>query len=324
MKKIVYLFGFILFFYLIISSDLSALWQALKELPPFLLIFLVLLQFATQLLIGFQWHGLVSDSGHTVSLQSLLILHMKGSVVDGITPGAKIGGEAYRTLALSETLQCSKTEALSIVILQKLFSTIGILSLSLVSLVYLIFSTHFIQNDLLTYGLVGSSLFLLIVSLTLVFKSRKQPTKKEDSHRLLKSIQHFRGVFSTYTSLVASNKKRLTYHFVIAFVIWLLFPLKLLLIVRVFDTNASVIAIFVATFAAYLIGSLPLSPGGLGPFEVTMTTLLVLLTSVNSATALTIATVFRVVTFWMVLAGSSIILLLTTKNPFQRSWTHVS
>ena len=86
----------------------------------------------------------------------------------------------------------------------------------------------------------------------------------------------------------------------LSFSIWILFPVKMILLVHLFTTNHDWVFLTEVTFISYMVGMIPLLPGGIGGFEATMTSLLMAM-KINPNDALAIALLFRFITFWFVI-----------------------
>ena len=86
----------------------------------------------------------------------------------------------------------------------------------------------------------------------------------------------------------------------LSFLIWILFPLKMVILVSIYTSNYDIVYLTEVTFISYMVGMIPLLPGGLGSFEAVMSGLLILMQlSVAEAAAITI--LFRFNTFWFVI-----------------------
>ena len=100
------------------------------------------------------------------------------------------------------------------------------------------------------------------------------------------------------TRLLVSGKDggRWILQFVLALLIWAIFPLKLVLLIFPYTHAIPSLVLFGTTFVSYFAGMIPLLPGGLGTFEATMSGILTAYgLTLNQAVAITI--VFRFITF---------------------------
>ena len=95
-------------------------------------------------------------------------------------------------------------------------------------------------------------------------------------------------------------KGELPRQFFLSLFIWTLFPVKMVLLVHLFTSNLNPIFLTEVTFISYLVGMIPLLPGGIGSFEATMTSLLIIM-GIKQSDALAITLLFRFITFWFVI-----------------------
>ncbi|MCL1863545.1 MAG: flippase-like domain-containing protein [Defluviitaleaceae bacterium] len=96
--------------------------------------------------------------------------------------------------------------------------------------------------------------------------------------------------------------------FLLSLLIWMLYPLKMYIVVMQFFSEANFMHVSVVTFSSYVVAMIPIFPGGLGGFEGTMTGLLVAMGVVVSDAAV-ITVFFRFVTFWLVMIFSLTMIL---------------
>jgi uncharacterized protein (TIRG00374 family) len=127
---------------------------------------------------------------------------------------------------------------------------------------------------------------------------RSDPQRKWT--RVLRS--YFLTVLESIKELT-SVKGELYKQFGLSLFIWLLFPAKMILLVRVFTAQFNPVALAEITFISYMVGMIPLLPGGLGSFEGTMTSLL-MTAQIAPYQALAVTLIFRFVTFWFVMLVS--------------------
>lgn len=85
--------------------------------------------------------------------------------------------------------------------------------------------------------------------------------------------------------------------------LWGLYPLKLFLIGYFVGIPLAIPLAVIATYSAYIVALLPLTPGGLGVYEAGMTAVLTA-TGIPVVSAVTLTLLLRVVTFWGPLALS--------------------
>jgi len=93
--------------------------------------------------------------------------------------------------------------------------------------------------------------------------------------------------------------------FSISTLIWMLYPVKVYLVVNMLGLTTDLVTVTMVTFTAYLVSMAPLLPGGLGSFEGTMV-LMFSLSGFTPAQGLAVALLSRLVTFWFPLLWSAL------------------
>src|SRR5690606_5063925 len=106
---------------------------------------------------------------------------------------------------------------------------------------------------------------------------------------------------------IKGKKGFLYLQFLLGLVIWALFPFKLVILVRDYSVDANMLGLLIATLTAYIVAMLPLTPGGIGSFEVSMVSILKNI-GYTAEQGLIISVVFRFITFWFVIIMSLVVL----------------
>jgi len=216
----------------------------------------------------------------------MLYINCQGSVVDGITPGVKFGGEATRAVQISRFADCSKECAAAVVAMQKIFSMGAFLFLYMVSLFFVAESMPYLWLTVL----IITVLILVAVAIIYIFKSK---------------IKGFIFVMRQQMKTLRSNPKVCILLALLSIFLWLLYPFKMYILTITIMPDINFIYITAITFSAYIIAMIPIFPGGLGGYEATMVTLLVTLGAIQS-NALVVTALFRFTTFWLVMLFSLI------------------
>jgi len=131
--------------------------------------------------------------------------------------------------------------------------------------------------------------------------SRKVSSYQFNS-KTLQKLQNGLVEFSAHAQKIR-NGKTLVFQLILSVFIWALFPFKLALLAGQYKSGLNSLAILGATLIAYFIAMIPISPGGLGIFEVMLSSMLIML-GLTSEQALITAVVFRFFTFWFVILYS--------------------
>ncbi|SDJ98079.1 hypothetical protein SAMN05660472_00432 [Natronincola ferrireducens] len=287
------------------------LWQAnlqdvigvLEEVDPLLILGVCLLQIITMLIINFQWYKLAAIIGEKPDFKQLLSMNMVGTFVESITPSAKAGGEVTKIYLLKSQLGFSAGEATVLVTLQKIISLFTFLLLNTMAVAAFLCMIH--CESLQLQVLLLSTLFLVLwIASLVVFLIYPNKVKKilkvlpiKEGWRI--KLHDFIGTIETTLQSVMKDKKKLLPQFLLSLCIWGLFAVKAYLIARGLKIQLPFISIAVVTYLTYMIGMLPLLPGGIGTFEGGMVFFLLPL-GVPVYQAIAFALTLRFVTFWFV------------------------
>lgn len=303
----------IIFFFLfrvIRQIKISEIKVILSQLSLSFLIFMISLQVLTQLLIAVQWHRLAKSLGYGGTFLNMIVLNSYGAFYDSITPGAKLGGELRKFFFLKNELSYDNDQSVNLVAIQKAFSFLALLVLAAAAFFYLCTKEGFLPNPIvkLAVFLLISGLLFIVIKLILLPQKEGQDRDeiKKDKIGIIKKLEYGLSNIRKASSLIRQNKFEFAIHLTISFLIWLLYPIKLYLIMNQL-TNLSSFIIFPVVFISYFSGMIPITPGGLGTFEGTMTGLFSLL-KLDLTLSVTISVIFRFLTFWFVLIMSLLVI----------------
>lgn len=293
-----------LFVYLIIQTDFNEIIDNVKNVSLSIILLLVGLQLLTQLLLGLQWHRITKNVIKESKFSKILYILTTGSVVEALTPGAKIGGEVTRLYYLKSEMKASTNDATNIIIIQKSISMSVLFTICIVSFIYLCRMLSVGLSTMSQVLIIILALFLIIILMLFLFFSKKLSKKLEKSQKkFIIKINKFVSSYANATTLI--KKSEWCIQFFISFLVWILFPIKMAILCYSVGIEVNFVILIAITMTAYMIATLPITPGGLGTFEVTMASLFALV-SVNAAIATTVTIVFRVITFWLVMIISAL------------------
>ncbi|MDR2167247.1 MAG: flippase-like domain-containing protein [Clostridiales bacterium] len=241
--------------------------DSIGQIPLWLVFAMLGFQIATQLLVNLQWFWVAKAADSGLSFWNLFYINSQGAIVDSITPGVKIGGEAARVYHICKLGGFDAKRAASLVALQKLFS------LSALFLLLLAISSR-LPISAFWIALIFSALFAIFFLILKKLRPQISGIRKKPA----------------IWGLVA----------MLSLLIWVFYPLKFYILASHFATDIGLIDAAAIAFSAYLVAMLPIFPGGLGGFEATMAGLLVA-QSFALANAAVITIFFRFATFWFVL-----------------------
>jgi len=311
-KKWLFIVMVLLLLIALLQFDGRELLDSISQIPWWLLLLLLGLQMVTQLLINLQWYKIAKITGISISFWDMFEVNCQGAVIDSITPGVKIGGEVTRAIQISRMTHCSGEHSAAIVALQKLFSMSALFVILLFSIGYLVgevpwFSVRYVQ--ILIYSLL--LLFLLLYCGIFFFSNKIKAhfhRKKNSRSSWIDRIKHFLFILLEHVDSIRKNKRAWFSLTILSLLIWVLYPIKMYVLVLQFHSEVHLIHLSAITFAAYLVAMLPIFPGGLGGFEGTMSGLLLNMGFLVSDAAV-ITIFFRFVTFWFVMLFSCIFIV---------------
>lgn len=255
-----------------------------SEYPINHLIIMAILQLLTIVLLA--WQNKLIIQKQNVSFRFFQSLHMQllGTFFDVVTPMMKVGGEVVKMRYIEKTTQCPKSSCLSMILIGKI--------LSLISLIFL---TLLFGYELISRVTIGWLVGLFLIIATVVFICLKSEKVRGFAIEIKKQWVKLGGLM--FIRLMTINS-----------FVWMLFPLKLWVLGLYYDLSISYIQLIGITLFSYFIGNLPITPGGMGTFEAA---LVFGLTShkTNYATAIEIALLFRLITYYGVFIVSGFYLV---------------
>lgn len=279
-KKFLYLLFGIFGIIFLKNIDLWQVYEGMKALKTSYIILLLALQTLTICLINIQWNIISRKKTRKSNLYEISMVNFKGNILDGITPGVKLGGELARAVELKNRLDIPIEDTKDIIIIQKVFSISGLIILSFLSILWL----FFLGGDL--YELVARFRFYILgfylIALGLFFYVLK-------SKKILKEDFKISKIFTSSLDLGLN--------IIISIAIWGIFPVKMKVLSLGFNESINFISLCGITYITYVMGMIPILPGGMGTFEGSM---ILLLSSqgIGAEKGLLMTLVFRGVTFW--------------------------
>ena len=296
--------------------DFRSVVQSIGHVSAWFFLLLIVMQVGTQLIINLSWYKIAHIVRAPITYWDMLYVNCQGAIMDAITPGVKFGGEATRAVQLkkifernaeqlSDNVQCSGYEdAASIIAMHKFFS-LSILSVMVLVAVggiagYVPWPGHV---QWLIYAGVCVYLVVFVIIFVIPHKVRALFLHADDSgtnSRLL-YVQNFVCKLLAHVSQLHKNKKTTAGLFSLSIFTWIFYPFKMYILVLQFYPDVSFAHIMGIAFAAYIVGMLPIFPGGLGGFEPTMVALLLASTGMEVTDAVAVTIIFRFVTFWFVM-----------------------
>lgn len=302
LKIVGYIFIAILIAILIKAVDFNDLIQHIAKARIEILFLLLALQIITQLIISFQWHNITKCVLGESSFIKILNMFTRGTVVEAITPGAKIGGEVTRLYYLKKDFNTDTDKALSIIIIQKSVSMSVLFSICAISFFYICTKIKYALIVQIFASIINFMLISFMIGL-LFFSEKLYDFLSKFENKIVKKINNF--IKSYVSSTKKLSKNEWIKEFILSIIIWILYPLKMFILANSFGIKMPFLIILAITMTSYFLAMFPITPGGIGTFEGSMVGFFAIM-DINTTLAVTISVVFRFVTFWFVILISGI------------------
>ena len=313
-KIMFYVVGVLMLGYIAASSDWMEIWSHLKSAPFGAIMLLMFFQCITTLLINIQWKSLADEVCNDISFSDVVLMNCMGNIVDSLTPGVKMGGELGRIFALKNRAKTGFADAAMIVGLQKTFSLFSFLLLTLGSLIWFSLTLSSRYKHYLYLFTLAIIVFFVVFTALILFSLKPNTIinilgKISKGSKIMSQIDETLKKYSHILARIFRNRRLFFSQMLLGIFIWSFYAFKLQVLINSFGIHADYISVAAITFISYVMGMIPLLPGGIGSFESCMTLLLNMAgTSMEMAAA--IALVFRFVTFWFEVILSGLIIII--------------
>lgn len=308
-----YILLIVLMAILLQEINIEQTWNQIKAVPLSVFLGLLFLQICTQLLLALQWNTIIKAILQQGNFGKTLHLLTTGSVIEGITPGAKIGGEATRLYYLKKNFNCTTDMGVNIILIQKSISMSVLFTICVSAFIYL--STIISMNFSLwtQWIVIGTCISIIAFLLGVLFftSSLIQLLEKRKEKFLIKLTEWVKSYAKAVKMLTPLQWRS---QFGISIIVWLLFPIKMYFLTQSLLIDMNFFMVIGITMTAYMMGMLPLTPGGIGTFEGSMVALFILVygnAEENISLFFTVAIVFRFITFWFVMLISLLYVIIS-------------
>ncbi len=280
------------------------IYFAFNRLSLPLIFLLISLQIFTLLLIGLQWwYIFLADSDKKISYSNIIKINLASKFVESVTPASKLGGESAKIYMFRKITDIKTGNILAAAAVQKSTTFLGFFILIIPFISYWPFQLN-LWEDILANNLpVTNNIFLIFILLGAVFAVIWYIHKhygKRIYHKFKNIKQEFIGSLSRL-----ANFRHIGILTFISFAYWLLYPVKVYILANYIFGGVDLTTAAAATFIAYFVSMIPLTPGGLGGFEATMA-LILSQNGLSWQAGLSIAFLLRIFTFWLPLLVSAV------------------
>lgn len=239
-------------YWIYIVPILKEVLNTLKETKLRYVFLAILVYLLSVYLYSVRWQQVLLCIGYDLKATNLVPIYFGAVFINNVTPGGNMaGGESFRILWANKLFGISYTNAFKTIFFERLVEAIPVAFL----FIYILYSFPSLEIKLLPHGLTLQTIHLLFIVImiagiiTWVFR--------EKFVSLLKVIQQNWNLF----------KKSFIPVLFLSCGVWVLDVIRLKLVSLALNINLSLNLIITVSILSFLLGALPLTPGGLGIIE---------------------------------------------------------
>ena len=257
------------------------------------------------------WQIVIGSLGVSVTYRRLVVTFLAATFANYVTPMGQAGGEPFIAYVLARDSEATYEESLASVVTADLLRALPFFNVGLVGLGYLAATAGISEStEELAAALVGLAVGIPVAVVALwrhreavqrgVLRvvgpvARRTPRISADElrgriERLYASVERITGSRRALLAAVA-----------FAYVGWVFFALPLYLSGLALSLPVPLLVVAFLVPASVIAGSTP-TPGGLAAIEGTLVVLLGALTALTAPEALAVTTVYRLTSYWFVVA----------------------
>jgi uncharacterized protein (TIRG00374 family) len=328
MKKIyLSLVGLVLIGFMIWFIGIDKIVDAIKTSNPYYILLALIVNLICLVIRSFRWGFII---GKLNDFKDNFIVKMIGLFAANITP-IRSGGEVFTAVAGKKINGISLANGFSAGFIERLFDSV-IAFLLLFCCNFLIPGNLISESSNQNILLIGTISTFVFLAFLYLFNWKKGfnvyiynlihsiikflPISKDFLDRLYSKMTYGLNDMVKY-SKEFSNAKNLIGVFLLSLIPWLMECLRLYLVLLAFNIHISFMVVVFIFFMADIVGIVSFLPGGMGSFEIVVTTLLISF-NVPVAIAGTVILVDRLLlSFWLVNLIGMIFTLHYTEDIFE-------
>jgi len=270
---------------------------------------------------GKMWQVILSAVGVSVTYRRVVVTFFAATFLNYVTPMGQAGGEPFIAYVLSRDTDANYEQSLASVVVTDILRLLPFFTAVGLGLGYLV-----IQRQL-PDALENLAVLLVVLAVTLPtlvvagWKYREtvkrvvirvvSPLAKRTEMFAVESVRERIDRLYGYVELIADSRRSVLVSVALAYAGWVLFALPLYFSGLALELPVSLLLVAFIVPVTIVIGFTPL-PGGLGAIEGALVVLLTALAAFSAADALAVTTVYRVTSYWSVIAVSGVAALWVT------------
>lgn len=260
---------------------------------------------------GKMWQVVLEAVGVSVTYKKVVVTFFAATFANYVTPMGQAGGEPLIAYVLSRDTEASYEQSLASVVIADVLRIFPFFTAAGVGLGYLVFERQ-LPDIVETVAVVLIALAVGLPTLIVVSWRHRHPVQRGVLRMLspvarrteFVSLDSARArIDRLYESfeLIAGSRRTVLVSVALGYVGWVLFALPLYFSGLALDLPVSVILVFFLVPATVVVSFTPF-PGGLGAIEGTLVILLTALATLSAGEALAVTTVYRIASYWLVVA----------------------
>lgn len=270
---------------------------------------------------GKMWQVVLSAAGVSVTYKKVVVTFFAATFANYVTPMGQAGGEPFIAYVLSRDTEASYEQSLASVVITDVLRLFPFFTVAGLGLGYLLFEGQ-LPEVVETVAVVLVALAVGLPTLMLVGWRHRHPVQRgvlrflspvaRRTDRLsLESVRERIDRLYESFELIAGSRSAVLVSVVLAYVGWILFALPLYFSGLALDLPVSLLLVFFIVPATVVVSFTPL-PGGLGAIEGALVLLLTVLAAFSAGEALAVTTVYRLASYWIVVAVGGVASLWVT------------
>lgn len=270
---------------------------------------------------GKMWQVVLEAVGVSVTYRKVVVTFFAASFANYVTPMGQAGGEPLVAYVLSRDTEASYEQSLASVVITDVLRLLPFFTVAGLGFVYLLLDGG-LPEIVETVAVVLAALAIGLPTLLVVgwryrlpvrgaVISLVSPVARRTGRVSLESLRERIDRLYDSVELIADSRKAVILSVVLAYVGWILFALPLYFSGIALDLPLSLLLVFFVVPATVVVSFTPL-PGGLGAIEGALVLLLTALPAFSAGEALAVTTVYRLASYWIVVAVGGLAALWVT------------
>jgi uncharacterized protein (TIRG00374 family) len=270
---------------------------------------------------GKMWQIVLGAVGVSVTYRKVVITFFAASFANYVTPMGQAGGEPLVAYVLSRDTEASYEESLASVVITDVLRLLPFFTVAGLGLGYLLFEgqlTDVVETAAVVLAALAVGLPTLLVigwrhrlPLRGAVISLVSPFARRTGRISVEGLRERIDRLYDSVELIADSRRAVLLSVVLAYIGWILFALPLYFSGIALDLPVSLLLVFFVVPATIVVSFTPL-PGGLGAIEGALVLLLTALAAFSAGEALAITTVYRLTSYWIVVAVGGIAAIWVT------------